>query len=168
MNARALQSASLTEKTYGRPHTGEMSETTSGPADHTRRSLNPHTVAFWKVQDNRAISIGTLWSSGRALDYPIIFGIGASRANKINPSRFVTDGVMGGEIQIKESVSLSEVTHAFVPYFKVHEVLEIFASHGYSHIKFFHLALIKMCLCFQMGLKIRLTLPLTSKTLLGN
>lgn len=153
LNARALQSATLIEKTYGRPQTGEMSETTSGSAEQSRRSLNPYTVAFWKVPDNRAISIGTLWSSGRALDYPIIFGVGASRANKINTDRFVTDGVMGGEIQIKDSVALSEVTHAFVPYFKVNEIFEILASHGYSHIKVLPLSFDQSMALFPNGVK---------------
>jgi len=65
-----------------------------------------------------------------------MFGVGNSKFSKINKDRFEHAGCgMTGETQIKDSFSLNEVTHVFVPYFKIAEVSYLLEIHGYKNIK---------------------------------
>ncbi|RYZ81591.1 MAG: hypothetical protein EOP06_23235, partial [Proteobacteria bacterium] len=74
----ALQSARLTTENFGIPQTGEMREVFDKPwhEKDMRIAWDENTVSFFVVPEERAISIGTLWRSGRPLDYVVIFGIG--------------------------------------------------------------------------------------------
>ena len=121
LNERALKS--------GGARNAEIPKLT-GEAGAGRPSMDPGAVSFWRTIGSKTqIIVNSRGTSN--FEYPIMFGISKSAARDLT----LKPGEMYEELKVPDSVSLTTVTHVFVPYFMMDEVAAMLQLHGFDHIQ---------------------------------
>jgi hypothetical protein len=112
----------------------------NGEGGRGSSGYTPSSVSFWYYQNGNPFPSGG-HARARSFEFPMAIGINRSQVSHLQASGVgLYHGSMHGEVTIENQVKWSDITHVFVPSFKVAEVTQILRAHGIVHVKVFPLA----------------------------